>query len=128
MLIPAALENQITEKNASKVKAKFIVEGANGPTTTEGDEILDDKGIIVIPDVLANSGGVVVSYFEWVQGLQCFFWDVNQVNSHLEKIMTNAFDSVWTLAQEEKTSMRNAAFMIAVRRVANALRERGIFP
>ncbi len=128
VLIPAALENQITEKNASKVKAKFIVEGANGPTTTEGDEILDDKGTIVIPDILANSGGVIVSYFEWVQGLQCFFWDVSQVNSHLEKIMTNAFDSVWTLAQEEKTNVRNAAFMIALERVANALRERGIFP
>ncbi len=128
VLIPAALENQITEKNASKVKAKFIVEGANGPTTTEGDEILDDKGIIVIPDVLANSGGVVVSYFEWVQGLQCFFWDVNQVNAHLEKIMTNAFDSIWALSKEEKTNLRNAAFMIALKRVANALRERGIFP
>jgi glutamate dehydrogenase (NAD(P)+) len=128
VLIPAALENQITGKNASKIKAKFIVEGANGPTTTEGDKILDDKGVIVIPDILANSGGVVVSYFEWVQGLQCFFWDIDQVNSHLGKIMTNAFDSVWTRAQEEKTSMRNAAFMIAIKRVADALRERGIFP
>lgn len=128
VLIPAALENQITGKNASKVKAKFIVEGANGPTTTEAGSILEEKGAIIVPDILANSGGVVVSYFEWVQGLQCFFWDVNQVNSHLEKIMTNAFDNVWTRAQEEKTGMRNAAFMIAVKRVANALHERGIFP
>jgi glutamate dehydrogenase (NAD(P)+) len=128
VLIPAALENQINEKNASQVKAKYIIEGANGPTTPEADRILEDKGIIVAPDILANSGGVVVSYFEWVQGLQCFFWDVHQINSHLETIMTRAFDSVWTLAKEEKTSMRNAAFMIAIQRMANALRERGIFP
>jgi glutamate dehydrogenase (NAD(P)+) len=128
VLIPAALENQITEENASKVKAKFIVEGANGPTTTKADEILEKKGVIVIPDILANSGGVVVSYFEWVQGIQSFFWDVNQVNTHLATIMINAFQSVWTLAEEKKTSMRSAAFMIAIHRVANALRERGIFP
>ncbi|MBA7531159.1 Glutamate dehydrogenase [subsurface metagenome] len=128
VLIPAALENQITGKNASKVKAKFIVEGANGPTTTEADSILEEKGAIIVPDILANSGGVVVSYFEWVQGLQCFFWDVNQVNSNLEKIMTNAFDSIWALSEKEKTNLRNAAFMIALKKIGNALRERGIFP
>jgi len=128
VLIPAALENQFTKKNAAKVKAKYIIEGANGPTTTEADEILEKKGVIVVPDILANSGGVVVSYFEWVQSIQCFFWDVTQVNAHLEKIMVQAFESMWELFKEEKTSMRNAAFMIAVRKVANALRERGIFP
>ena len=128
VLIPAALENQFTKKNAAKVKAKYIIEGANGPTTTEADEILEKKGVIVVPDILANSGGVVVSYFEWVQSIQCFFWDVTQVNAHLEKIMVQAFESIWELFKEEKTSMRNAAFMIAVRKVANALRERGIFP
>lgn len=128
VLIPAALENQITGRNASKLKAKFIIEGANGPTTTEADKILEEKGVIVIPDILANSGGVVVSYFEWVQGIQCFFWNIEQVNSYLETIMTNAFDSTWTLAEEKKMSMRNATFMIAIKRVGNALRERGIFP
>jgi glutamate dehydrogenase/leucine dehydrogenase len=128
VLVPAALENQITETNAAKVKARFIIEGANGPTTTEADTILEKKGVIIVPDILANSGGVVVSYFEWVQGIQSFFWDVDQVNTHLETIMINAFNSVWTMAEEKKTSMRNAAFMIAIQRVANALRERGIFP
>lgn len=128
VLIPAALENQITETNAAKVKARFIIEGANGPTTTEADKILEKKGVIIVPDILANSGGVVVSYFEWVQGIQSFFWDVDQVNTHLETIMINAFNSVWTMAEEKNTSMRNAAFMIAIQRVANALRERGIFP
>ncbi len=128
VLIPAALENQITDKNADKIKAKFIVEGANGPTTPEAEKILEDKGTIVIPDVLANSGGVIVSYFEWVQDIQAFFWDLDQINASLEKIMINSFDGVWSLSQKEKVDMRMAAYMIAVTKVANALRQRGIFP
>lgn len=127
-LIPAALENQITEKNADKIKAKYIIEGANGPTTPEADKILEHKGSIVVPDVLANSGGVVVSYFEWVQDIQAFFWDVDQVNESLEKIIVKSFDEVWSISQDKKVDMRIAAYMIAVRRVASALKQRGIFP
>jgi glutamate dehydrogenase (NAD(P)+) len=128
VLIPAALENQITEKNAPEVRARFIAEGANGPTTPEADKILADKGVIVIPDILANSGGVVVSYFEWVQGIQVFFWDLDQINLNLEKILVKAFDQVWYLSRKEKVDLRMAAYMIAVERVANALKQRGIFP
>ena len=128
VLAPSALENQITEKNASKIKAKFIVEGANGPTTPEADRILEDKGVIVVPDVLANSGGVIVSYFEWVQDIQAYFWDVDEINQNLEKMMVKSFDEVWELSKEKKVGMRAAAYMIAVTRVANALKQRGIFP
>ncbi len=128
VLIPAALENQITDKNADKVKAKYIIEGANGPTTTEADKILFDKEIIVVPDILANSGGVVVSYFEWVQDIQAFFWGLDQINASLEEIMSNSFDEVWSLSHKEKVNMRMAAYMIAVTRVSRALKQRGIFP
>lgn len=128
VLVPAALENQITKENAPAVKAKYIVEGANGPTTAEADKILEEKGIIVVPDILANSGGVVVSYFEWVQGIQSFFWDLEQINSHLEKIMVKAFDAVWSLTQDKKESMRCASFMIALKKIADAMRHREIFP
>ncbi len=128
LLVPAALENQITKDNAPLIKAKYIVEGANGPTTAEADKILVEKGIIVVPDILANSGGVIVSYFEWVQGIQSFFWDLEQINFHLEKIMVKAFDSVWSLSQEKKESMRCASFMIALKRIADAMHYREIFP
>jgi glutamate dehydrogenase (NAD(P)+) len=128
VLIPAALENQITSSNADKIRARFIIEGANGPTTPDADRILWDKNIIVIPDVLANSGGVVVSYFEWVQDIQAFFWDLNEINASLEKIMTNSFEEVWAISQKEKVDMRMGAYLIAVNRVANALKQRGIFP
>ena len=128
LLVPAALENQINEKNAAQIKAKFIAEGANGPTTPEADRILESKGTIVIPDVLANAGGVVCSYFEWVQGLQSYFWDVDQINQSLDKIMVRSFDEVWSVAQDKKVDMRTAAYMNAVTRVANALKQRGIFP
>lgn len=128
VLIPAALENQINDKNASKIKAKFIAEGANGPTTPEADRILEDKGVIVIPDVLANAGGVVCSYFEWVQDIQAYFWDVDQINESLDKIMVKSFDEVWAVSKERKVDMRTAAYMNAVTRVANALKQRGIFP
>jgi glutamate dehydrogenase (NAD(P)+) len=128
LLVPAALENQINEKNASQIKAKFIAEGANGPTTPEADRILENKGVTVIPDVLANAGGVVCSYFEWVQGLQSYFWDVDQINQSLDKIMVRSFDEVWSVAQDKKVDMRTAAYMKAITRVANALKQRGIFP
>jgi len=128
LLVPAALESQITKKNAPAVKAKYIVEGANGPTTAEADKILREKGVIVVPDILANSGGVIVSYFEWVQGIQSFFWDLEQINVHLEKIMVKAFDAVWNLTQEKKESLRCASYMIALKRIADAMHYREVFP
>ena len=128
ILVPAALEHQIVEANAPSVKARIIVEGANGPITPEADTILHDRGIFVVPDILANAGGVVVSYLEWVQGLQSFFWDEAEVNDYLQKIMTNAFGEVLQVSETEKVDMRTAAYMIALRRVASAMITRGIFP
>ncbi len=128
VLVPAALENQLTDLNASRIRAKVIVEGANGPTTPAADAVFEDRGITVIPDILANAGGVTVSYFEWVQGLQSFFWDEQDVNAKLERIMVNAFEQVYTLAEQRKISMRLAAYLLAVRRVADATLIRGIYP
>ncbi len=128
VLVPAALENQFTDLNAPRVRAKVIVEGANGPTTPAADAIFEDRGITVIPDILANAGGVTVSYFEWVQGLQSFFWDEIDVNAKLEKILVNAFDQVYMLSKERNISMRLAAYLLAVRRVADAALIRGIYP
>ncbi len=128
VLVPAALERQITEENAENIRAKAIVEAANGPTTPEAEKILVGKGKYVLPDILANSGGVVVSYFEWVQSIQAFFWDEDAVNRNLERVLVGSFADVWNLTQKEKIDLRNAAMMIAVDRVANALAERGIFP
>ncbi|HNW59466.1 MAG TPA: Glu/Leu/Phe/Val dehydrogenase [bacterium] len=128
ILVPAALEKQITVENADKIKAYAIVEGANGPTTPEAERILVGKGKYVVPDILANSGGVVVSYFEWVQGIQSFFWTEDEVNKNLERVIENAFAAVWDLAQKEKQDLRNAAMMIAVDRVAKAVQSRGIWP
>jgi glutamate dehydrogenase (NAD(P)+) len=128
VLVPAALENQFTDLNAPRVRAKVIVEGANGPTTPAADAIFEDRGITVIPDILANAGGVTVSYFEWVQGLQSFFWDEIDVNAKLEKILVNAFDQVYVLSKERNISMRLAAYLLAVRRVADAALIRGIYP
>ncbi|MCK5758460.1 MAG: Glu/Leu/Phe/Val dehydrogenase [Clostridiales bacterium] len=128
VLVPAAMENQINEKLADKIKAKIVVEGANGPTTVEGDKILNDKGIIVVPDILANAGGVVVSYFEWVQNIQSLTWDFDEVNRTLEKIMIRAFNEVWEKMHVKGSTMRMGAYMVALERLAEAKRIRGIFP
>jgi len=128
VLIPAALEHQIRADNAPDVQAKMIIEAANGPTTRGADEILNDRGIIVVPDILANAGGVVVSYFEWVQDLQCFFWDEEEVNQNLKRIMVRSFKQVYDFAQEQVVPLRLGAYMLAVDRVAGAVRARGIFP
>jgi len=126
--VPAAIENQITEKNANDIKAKLIVEGANGPVTHQADKILVDKGVILIPDILANAGGVVTSYFEWVQDLQSFFWNLEDVRSKLTEIMKRAFAEAWDMAQEKNTDLRSASFMLAVKRIADAIEQRGLFP
>ncbi|CAD6556572.1 Glu/Leu/Phe/Val dehydrogenase [Paraburkholderia sabiae] len=128
ILIPAALENQITEKNAGKIRTKIIVEGANGPTTTAADDILHDKGILVIPDVVANAGGVTVSYFEWVQDFSSFFWTEEEINERLERVMREAFAAVWQVASEQKVSVRTAAFIVACKRILQARELRGLYP
>ncbi|VVE01270.1 Glu/Leu/Phe/Val family dehydrogenase [Pandoraea soli] len=127
-MIPAALENQITEKNADKIRAKIVVEGANGPTTTAADDILRSKNILVVPDVVANAGGVTVSYFEWVQDFSSFFWTEEEINHRLERIMREAFDGVWHVAQEHKVSLRTAAFIVACTRILQAREMRGLYP
>ncbi|HEY3537676.1 MAG: Glu/Leu/Phe/Val family dehydrogenase [Trinickia sp.] len=128
ILIPAALENQITEKNAARIKTKIVVEGANGPTTTAADDILHDKGVLVIPDVVANAGGVTVSYFEWVQDFSSFFWTEDEINQRLERVMREAFNAVWQVASENKVSMRTAAFIVACKRILMAREMRGLYP
>jgi glutamate dehydrogenase (NAD(P)+) len=128
ILVPAALENQLTEENAPRVKARLIAEAANGPTTPEADEVFHDRGIFVIPDILCNAGGVTVSYFEWVQGLQQFFWNKHEVNQRLEEILNRAFDEVLRVQQEKRVDMRVAAYIRAVERVARAALIRGFYP
>ena len=128
ILVPAALENQITLGNAAKIKTKMLAEAANGPTTPGADEVLHKSGVFLIPDILANAGGVTVSYFEWVQGLYSFFWDEGEVNRHLERKMTQAFREVLSVAARYKVNMRTAAYILAVGRVAEATRVRGIYP
>ena len=127
VLLPAALENVITSKNARKIKAKIICEGANGPTTAGADKILEEKGVFVIPDILANAGGVTVSYFEWVQDRGGYFWDEETVNRRLEQIITRSFHEVVTLSERHKVSMRIAAYMLAIDRVATVHRLRGMY-
>jgi glutamate dehydrogenase (NAD(P)+) len=128
ILVPAAMEGQVTGKNAARVRAQLIVEGANGPITPEADAILNDNGIAVIPDILANAGGVVVSYFEWVQDLQSFFWEEDEVNVKMHRIMTRAFNEVQAIQEREGVTMREAANMLGVKRVVEAVETRGIFP
>jgi glutamate dehydrogenase (NAD(P)+) len=128
VLAPCALEQVITAENADKVKAKIIVEGANGPVTPAADEILEDRGVLVLPDILANAGGVIVSYFEWVQGLQEYFWKEAEVNAKLNDIITRAFNETWAMMESRDISMRIAAYGLAVQRVAEATTTRGIYP
>jgi glutamate dehydrogenase (NAD(P)+) len=128
MLIPAALENQITSQNVRRIAARIIIEAANGPTTPEADEILFDRGVFVVPDIMANAGGVTVSYFEWVQGLQEFFWTEEEINERLERIMVRTFAGTLDLALRERVTMRMATYLISVKRVAEATIMRGIYP
>ena len=128
ILIPAALEKQLTEQNADKIIARMVAEGANGPTTPEADAILRDRGITVVPDVYANAGGVIVSYFEWVQALQAFAWSESEVNSRLHVFMVRAFNELYEIAQEHTISMRTAALVLAIKRVVEATQALGIFP
>lgn len=128
ILIPAALENMITRKNARKIKAKVVAEGANGPTTPEADEILYDRGVFIVPDILANAGGVTVSYFEWVQNLQELLWNEEEISERLTKIMKRSFSEVMDLSKKKKVNMRTAALMLGIGRVAEATKLRGIYP
>ncbi|HUW89014.1 MAG TPA: Glu/Leu/Phe/Val dehydrogenase [Candidatus Nanopelagicaceae bacterium] len=128
VLIPAAIENQITEKNAEKIDCKIVLEGANGPTTPEADKILFKKEIYVVPDILANSGGVCVSYFEYVQDINSYFWKLDRINEELKRIIIEAFEETYKISEEKKIPLRTAAYIIAVSRIAKAIELRGIFP
>jgi glutamate dehydrogenase (NAD(P)+) len=127
-LVPAALEGQILPERAMTIQTRIVVEGANGPTTPAADDILRDRGILVVPDVLANAGGVTVSYFEWVQDFSSFFWSEEEINSRLECIMVGAFDAIWAMADERNVSLRTATFIIACQRVLAAREQRGLYP
>jgi glutamate dehydrogenase (NAD(P)+) len=128
ILIPAALENQITKKNADKIQAKIVAEAANGPTLPEADTVLFEKKITVLPDVLANAGGVTVSYFEWAQDIQGYFWPLDEVNARLERIMVRSYNDVHTVAMQRKVHNRTAAYVLAIQRVVDAIKIRGIYP
>jgi glutamate dehydrogenase (NAD(P)+) len=128
VLVPAALSEQITERNAAKLRCRILAEGANGPTTLEADRILEDKGVFIIPDILANSGGVIVSYFEWVQDVQRFFWKATDIQERLQDILTNAFHRTLQFSLAKKTSMRMAALMSGIDKVAQAHLHRGLYP
>ena len=128
ILVQAALEQQINVTNAHRIRAKLILEGANGPTTPQADDILHERGVLVVPDVIANAGGVTVSYFEWVQDFSSFFWTEDEINLRLTRIMREAFAAVWQLSQEKKVSLRTAAFIVACTRVLQAREMRGLYP
>ena len=128
IMIPAALEGQITSANAAHIAARMVIEGANGPTTPEADDILHDRGILVVPDVIANAGGVTVSYFEWVQDFSSFFWGEDEINARLVRIMKEAFATVWRVSQEKKVTLRTATFIVACKRILEARELRGLYP
>ncbi|OOG56020.1 Glu/Leu/Phe/Val dehydrogenase [Polaromonas sp. C04] len=128
ILIPAALEQQINAGNAGRIKARMIIEGANGPTTPEADDILHDRNVLVLPDVIANAGGVTVSYFEWVQDFSSFFWDEAEINARLVRIMREAFAGIWQVAQDNKVSLRTATFIVACKRILHTRELRGLYP
>ena len=128
ILIPAALEQQITAANAGRIKARMVIEGANGPTTPEADDILHDRNVLVLPDVIANAGGVTVSYFEWVQDFSSYFWSEDEINARLVRIMKDAFAGVWEVAQDNKVSLRTATFIVACKRILHARELRGLYP
>ena len=128
ILIPAALEQQINESNARRIKARMIIEGANGPTTPQADDILHERNVLVLPDVIANAGGVTVSYFEWVQDFSSFFWTEDEINARLVKIMRDAFAAVWQVASDNKVSLRTATFIVACKRILHARDLRGLYP
>jgi glutamate dehydrogenase (NAD(P)+) len=127
-LIPAALEQQVTAANAPRIRTRVVLEGANGPTTPEADDILNDKGILVVPDVLANAGGVTVSYFEWVQDFSSYFWSEEEIFRRLDRIMVDAFEAIWESSQRAKVSMRTATFIVACKRILEARQLRGLYP
>ena len=128
VLIPAALEGQITAERAQRIKTRLVLEGANGPTTPDGEAVLADRGIVVVPDVIANAGGVTVSYFEWVQDFSSFFWTEDEINVRLDKIMIGAFKHIWETSELHKITLRTAAFTVACTRVLQAREERGLYP
>ncbi|MFW5709650.1 MAG: Glu/Leu/Phe/Val family dehydrogenase [Chloroflexota bacterium] len=128
VLIPAAMEGQITGNNADRIQAQYIVEGANGPTTPDADDILNDRGVLIVPDILANAGGVVVSYFEWVQDIQSFFWEEEEIYRQLRRIMVRGYDLTVRTAEEYQVDMRTAAQLAAIKRVAGAIATRGFYP
>ena len=128
ILIPAALEQQITAANAGRIQARLVIEGANGPTTPQADDILQSRNILVLPDVIANAGGVTVSYFEWVQDFSSFFWSEDEINARLVRIMKEAFAGIWSVAQEKKVSLRTATFIVACSRILSARELRGLYP
>jgi glutamate dehydrogenase (NAD(P)+) len=128
ILVLAATEKQVTGENAGRLDTRLVAEGANGPTTLDGDEVLVARGIPVLPDVLTNAGGVAVSYFEWVQDLQRFFWDRDEIRARLSDLMSDALNRVWALAEAEHLSFRSAALVTSIREVADALEARGIYP
>lgn len=128
ILIPAALEGQITAANAGRIQARMVIEGANGPTTPQADDILNERGILVLPDVIANAGGVTVSYFEWVQDFSSFFWSEDEINARLVRIMREAFAGVWQVAQDHGVSLRTATFIVACKRILHAREMRGLYP
>ncbi|GHC73370.1 glutamate dehydrogenase [Pseudorhodoferax aquiterrae] len=128
ILIPAALEQQITKDNAHRIQARMVIEGANGPTTPDADDILHDRNVLVVPDVIANAGGVTVSYFEWVQDFSSFFWDEDEINKRLVRVMQHAFAGVWQVAQQHKVSLRTATFIVACQRILQSRELRGLYP